>query len=117
MVAKRNGWNGRGQFPGKTDRKSYTYIKQAMEVPEDNPLVLGDDEAAEAEAALWILVELMHVAEGLEDGAEIDRATENTSDRVPARPDWTHERLAIEAICLRELRELRARVRATKDFA
>ena len=116
-MAKRNGWNGRGQFPGKTDRESHTYIKQAMEVPEDNPLVLGDDEAAEAEAALWILVELMHVAEGLEDGAEIDRATENTSDRVPARPDWMHEHLAIEAIRLRKLRELRVRVRATKDFA
>ena len=107
-------WNG--QFPGKTDRENRTYIKQAMEVLEDNPLVLGDNETAEAEAVLRVLVELVHVAEGLEDGAEIDRATKNASDRVPPRPDRTHERLAIEAIRLRELRELRARVRATEDF-
>ena len=108
-------WNS--QFPGKTDRENRTYIKQAMEVLEDNPLVLGDNETAEAEAALRVLVELVHVAEGLKDGAEIDRATENASDRVPPRPDRTHEHLAIEAIRLRELRKFGARVRAAEYFA
>lgn len=106
-----------GQILGKTHRISVTYVKQAMQVLEDDPFVLEDDEMTEPQAALGVFVKLVHVAEGLKDGTEVDRAAENTSDGVPACPDWTHERVAFETFRLRELRKFGARVRAAEYFA
>ena len=95
-----------GQFSGETDREGHTHIKEAMQI-------LEDDESMEVQAALGVLVKLVPVTEGLEDGAEIDGTTKNTSDGVPARLDRMHKHLTIETI---HLNELRARMRATEHF-
>ena len=88
-----------------------------MQVLQHRPLLVLDDETLEAKAALGVLVELIHVAQIAEDGAEIDGAAEHTSHGVPAHLHWADERLTLELRLLCKLCKLRACMGAAKNFA
>ena len=94
-----------------------THIKQAVQILQHCPLRVFDDETPQAQAALGVFVELVHVAELVEDGAEVNRAPKDTGHGVPARAHRADKGLAFKFRLLRQLCELRACVWATKNLA
>ena len=88
-----------------------------MQVLEDSPFFILEDEAAETKAPLWVFVELVHVAQVIEDRVEVNRPANHARNGVPAGTHGPDKGLAPQALLSGELRKLRASVRTAKDLA
>ena len=92
-----------------------THVEKFVQFTDDRPLLGLQDETAKTDTAR--LVELVHVAERVEDLLHVDRAAKAVSDGVPSRTHRPDKHLALEVRFFREAREDRSYLWAAENMA